>query len=72
MRSNASLIASTRSESAIASPCDFLAGGEATTSGVRSVWTFGGDHFITLDQRLERTDAFGIHRDRFLSAVPCE
>jgi Tfp pilus assembly protein PilV len=72
MRSNAALTARSRAEIASASPCDYLADGEATTAGVRSVWTFGGDHLVTLDQRIERSDAFGIHRDRFLSVVPCE
>jgi hypothetical protein len=40
--------------------------------GVASVWTVGAGPVFTIDQRLERSDSRGIHRDRFLSAVQCE
>ncbi len=72
MRSDAALIAKSRADRAAASPCHLAGSGEATESGVRSVWTTDGAPVVTLDQRLERTDAFGIHSNRFISVVSCE
>ncbi|MGI9140301.1 MAG: type IV pilus modification PilV family protein [Gemmatimonadaceae bacterium] len=72
IRSDAALIARSRAERASAASCDRQAGGEATAAGVRSLWTTGDAHVVTLDQRLEWSDSFGIHSDRFLSVVPCE
>ena len=69
LRADAATIARSRSEAALGAPCGSFPDGEAVTSGVRSVWSVDGS---TLEQRLERSDAFGAHADRFISAIPCD
>ena len=72
LRSDAATIARSRAETAQSATCGSMADGEARSSGIHSVWSVGGINVATLDQQLERSDAFGSHRDRFLSAVPCD
>jgi prepilin-type N-terminal cleavage/methylation domain-containing protein len=72
LRARAASIARSRSETAQGSQCGSLASGEARTAGVYSVWNIAGGATVTLEQRLERSDARGIHGDRFLSAVACD
>lgn len=68
LRADAATIARSRSEAAHGASCGSFSAGEAVTSGVRSVWSIDES---TLDQHLDRADAFGSHADRFISAVPC-
>jgi prepilin-type N-terminal cleavage/methylation domain-containing protein len=68
LRADAATIARSRSEAAHGASCGSFHSGESTTSGVRSVWSVDGS---TLEQHLDRSDAFGSHADRFISAVPC-
>ena len=69
LRADAATIARSRSEAAHGAPCGSFPGGEEVIAGVRSVWSVDGS---TLDQHLDRSDAFGSHADRFISAVPCD
>ena len=69
-RSDAAAIARSRAEKALAGICDVTP--DDGTAGIRSVSALSGDPVRTLDQRLERWDAFGLHRDRFISATDCE
>lgn len=72
LRARAAATARTRAEFVHALPCGVVAGGEASVAGVRSEWQIARPGPLTLDQRVERTDAYGRHSDRFLSAAPCE
>ncbi len=72
LRSNAVTIARSRAERASAAGCGSVSDGEERSLGIRSVWSVSGGATLTLDQRLERQSAVGMHQDRFLSAVPCE
>jgi prepilin-type N-terminal cleavage/methylation domain-containing protein len=69
LRAEAATIARSRSETAHGASCGSFIAGESTMSGVRSVWTVDGS---TLEQYLDRSDAFGSHADRFISSVPCD
>ena len=69
LRSDAAAIGRARAETAISGSCTLSADGPA---GIQSTITVGGSPITTLDQRLERSDAFGVHRDRFISAAYCE
>jgi prepilin-type N-terminal cleavage/methylation domain-containing protein len=68
LRADAATIARSRSETAHGATCGSFSSGEALVSGVRAVWTIDGS---TLEQHLDRSDAFGSHSDRFISALPC-
>ena len=70
LRSDAASIARARAEKASSGFCDLTPDNGAL--GVRSVVSLGGVPVRSLDQRLERSDAFGVHRDRFISATRCE
>ncbi|HEX5577035.1 MAG TPA: prepilin-type N-terminal cleavage/methylation domain-containing protein [Gemmatimonadaceae bacterium] len=69
LRADAATIARSRAEAAHGSTCGSFAGGDEIVAGVRSFWSIGES---TLDQHLDRSDAFGSHADRFISAVPCD
>ena|SRR5687768_6935365 len=69
-RSDAAASARMRAEKALSGECDPAP--DDGTPGIRSVVTLSGSPVRTLEQRLERWDAFGIHRDRFISAADCE
>ena len=68
LRADAAAIARSRSEAAHGASCGSVTGGADVTAGIRSAWTVNGS---TLEQRLDRSDAFGSHADRFISALPC-
>lgn len=68
LRSDAAALARTRAETAHSLGCAAPGTGEDRAPGIHSVWSVGG---FSMEQTIERTDAFGLHRDRFLSAVPC-
>lgn len=72
VRARAAATARSRAEFAHALPCGALSTGEESVAGVRSEWQIAQPGPLILDQRLERTDAYGRHSDRFLSAAPCE
>ena len=69
LRADAATIARSRSEAAHGASCGSFSSGEAVTAGISSVWSVDGS---TLEQHLDRADAFGSHTDRFISAVPCD
>ncbi len=72
LRANAAFIARSTAETANASRCDDLIGGEVTSKGIHSIWTLNGTMTKTLDQRIERADHSGTHNDNFLTAVSCK
>ena len=69
LRADAATIARSRSEAAHGAWCGSFSSGVAVMAGVRSEWSVTGS---TLEQYLDRSDAFGSHADRFISAIPCE
>lgn len=72
LRSQSALIARSRAENATTSSCVVPGSGVEETSAIRSEWTISGNPVATLHQQLHRSDAFGLHRDRFISAAPCD
>lgn len=72
LRGRAATFAQNRSERLHSSACETLTGGEEHVLGIRSTWEAANAGAATLEQRLERTDAHGLHSDRFLSAASCE
>lgn len=72
LRASAAHISRARAETAHAAGCQGGGSGEARGSGIHSVWSTAGSEVATLSQFLSRSDAFGTHSDRFISAVPCD
>lgn len=72
LRARSGETARERSELSSGTHCSALSSGESTSRGIRSEWTFSGGQVTTLDHRVRRTDAHGLHSDRFLSAIPCD
>jgi len=72
LRARGAQTARERAEISNAGGCSNLASGETSRRGVHSEWTVAHGSIATLDHRIRRTDAYGLHSDRFLSAVPCD
>jgi prepilin-type N-terminal cleavage/methylation domain-containing protein len=70
LRSDAAFIARRRAEHAWQTGCS-MQSGEERASGLHSVWSVGGGGVATLDHRVERSDTFGKHGDRFISSIRC-
>jgi prepilin-type N-terminal cleavage/methylation domain-containing protein len=72
LRSRAAGIARSRDETAHATVCARVSGGDETQQGVNSAWRVSPGVVLTLDQDLERPTPLGSQTDRFLSAIPCD